>query len=251
VLWPIATWNPARSVWEIMQDALCGHSVPFLETFPPSGTMRNGVIYELPTPEAAISGSESFSSLGLLPTPVASFSANTPKNHLRKKPGRTRVTDLRILVENGLIASGGRLLAGQEEYELLPTPSVALGTGGQSSRSGARKGELLLGGIAQALGFGIVDWGIYARAVLRWQQVTGRMVPSPTELSPKGSAVLAPVFVEWMMGLAGGWVTQVPGVNRKAQFKILGNGVVPQQALLALSLLWEDYQAERLGVSGV
>jgi DNA (cytosine-5)-methyltransferase 1 len=54
-----------------------------------------------------------------------------------------------------------------------------------------------------------------------------------------------------MMGLGGGWVTQVPGVKRVAQFKILGNGVVPQQALLALSLLWEDYQAALLGVSAV
>lgn len=35
----------------------------------------------------------------LLPTPTATYSGNTAENHLRKKPGRVSVTDLRILVE--------------------------------------------------------------------------------------------------------------------------------------------------------
>lgn len=51
----------------------------------------------------------------LLPTPCASPSGNTPEEHLRKKPGRERVTDLSILVENDLMQSGGKL---------LPTPST-------------------------------------------------------------------------------------------------------------------------------
>jgi len=50
-------------------------------------------------------------------------------------------------------------------------------------------------------------------------------------------AVLNPALVEWMMGLPDGWVTKVPGLRRNAQLKALGNGVVPQQAVLALSLL--------------
>ena len=37
-----------------------------------------------------------------------------------------------------------------------------------------------------------------------------------------------------MMGLPAGHVTAVPGVNRNAQLKALGNGVVPQQAIAAL-----------------
>ena len=39
------------------------------------------------------------------------------------------------------------------------------------------------------------------------------------------------------MGLPDGWVTAVPGLSRNAQLKALGNGVVPQQAVLALRLL--------------
>ncbi len=40
-----------------------------------------------------------------------------------------------------------------------------------------------------------------------------------------------------MQGLPEGWVTDVPGLSRNAMLKALGNGVVPQQAALALRLL--------------
>lgn len=43
-------------------------------------------------------------------------------------------------------------------------------------------------------------------------------------------------FVEYMMGLPEGWVTDLP-ISRAQQFKMLGNGVVPQQAHYALSQL--------------
>lgn len=39
------------------------------------------------------------------------------------------------------------------------------------------------------------------------------------------------------MGLPEGWVTDVPGLSRNAQLKVLGNGVVPAQAEMALRLL--------------
>jgi DNA (cytosine-5)-methyltransferase 1 len=40
-----------------------------------------------------------------------------------------------------------------------------------------------------------------------------------------------------MMGLPPGFVTGVPGIPRTRQLKIIGNGVVPQQAATALRLL--------------
>ncbi len=40
-----------------------------------------------------------------------------------------------------------------------------------------------------------------------------------------------------MMGLPAGWVTDIPGITRKEQLRILGNGVVPQQAHHAYGLL--------------
>jgi DNA (cytosine-5)-methyltransferase 1 len=49
-----------------------------------------------------------------------------------------------------------------------------------------------------------------------------------------------------MMGLPDGWVTDVPGLSVNAQLKALGNGVVPQQAALALSLLCPDWLAQEV-----
>lgn len=89
---------------------------------------------------------------------------------------------------------------------------------------------------------GRIEWGQYAPAVHRWERILGR--PAPRPVDDRGR--LAPVFVEWMMGLPAGWVTDVPGLTRNAQLKALGNGVVPQQAAYALRLL-----LARAGVSGV
>jgi DNA (cytosine-5)-methyltransferase 1 len=47
---------------------------------------------------------------------------------------------------------------------------------------------------------------------------------------------LNPKFVEYMMGLPEGWVTD-QGLSRANQLKMLGNGVVPQQAKYALEIL--------------
>lgn len=60
----------------------------------------------------------------------------------------------------------------------------------------------------------------------------------PTQQSPAGAHRLNPAFVEWMMGLPAGHVTAPEiGLTRQEQLKALGNGVVPQQAALALRKL--------------
>lgn len=46
------------------------------------------------------------------------------------------------------------------------------------------------------------------------------------------------------MGLPEGWVTDVPGLSRNAQLKLLGNGVVVQQGAAALRQLLAAYAAE-------
>jgi DNA (cytosine-5)-methyltransferase 1 len=55
---------------------------------------------------------------------------------------------------------------------------------------------------------------------------------------------LNPKFVEYMMGLPKGWVTDLD-ISRSQQLKILGNGVVPQQAYYALQLLCDTPIIER------
>lgn len=82
-----------------------------------------------------------------------------------------------------------------------------------------------------------VQWGQFGPAVRRWESVLGRPAPAPTGLSTRGGQALSPRFVEWMMGLPPGWVTDVPGLTRNDQLKALGNGVVPQQAALAVRYL--------------
>ena len=78
----------------------------------------------------------------------------------------------------------------------------------------------------------LVDWGTYTEAIHRWEPIVGRPAPDPTDDRQR----LNPKFVEWMMGLPDGWVTDVIP-NRSPALKMLGNGVVPQQAGFALGLL--------------
>ena len=68
--------------------------------------------------------------------------------------------------------------------------------------------------------------------------VLGRPAPAPTEPGRNGPR-LSSAFVEWLMGLPAGHVTDVPGLSRNTQLRALGNGVVPQQAARALERLLE------------
>lgn len=81
-----------------------------------------------------------------------------------------------------------------------------------------------------------IAWGAYEPAIRRWESVLGRPAPAPTEPGRDGPR-LSPRFVEFLMGLPEGHVVDVPGISRNAALKALGNGVVPQQAALALRLL--------------
>ena len=57
-------------------------------------------------------------------------------------------------------------------------------------------------------------------------------------------------FVEYMMGLPDGWVTNVD-LPRAQMLKILGNGVVPQQAYRALELMHSYPQGLSTGVANL
>lgn len=87
-----------------------------------------------------------------------------------------------------------------------------------------------------------LSWGQYEPAVRRWKRLT-RPAPAPTEPGRNGQPRLSPAFVEWLMGLPAGWVTDVPGVTRNEALKMLGNGVVPAQAAEALRRLLKVQEA--------
>ena len=81
------------------------------------------------------------------------------------------------------------------------------------------------------------QWGDYAPAIRRWERILGRPAPAPTQDKQRGDGQqLSPRFVEWLMGLDG-HVTSVPGLSRNEMLRVLGNGVVPQQAQLAVRWL--------------
>ena len=63
-------------------------------------------------------------------------------------------------------------------------------------------------------------------------QMRLQRAPNPLDINNKLNAK----FVEYMMGLPEGWVTDLD-ISRSQQLKLLGNGVVPQQAYYALELL--------------
>ena len=65
--------------------------------------------------------------------------------------------------------------------------------------------------------------------------MTNRNAPAPIA-QDKNKNIVNPTFVEWMMGLPEGHVTG-HGLSNAQALKMLGNGVVPQQAEMALRLL--------------
>jgi len=130
--------------------------------------------------------------------------------------------------------------------ELLPTPAAADGERGPDFARADREGsggDDLVTICARATRNRGSNWGKYEPAIRRWEALT-RTAPSPTEPNTKGKPRLNPAFSEWMMGWPAGWVTDVPGISRNDQLRIIGNGVVPQCAAAALVWLLSIPSAE-------
>ena len=114
-----------------------------------------------------------------------------------------------------------------DAVSLLPTPRTSDTNGAGSHGDGGPD-----------LRTAVIDWGQYDAAVRRAELALGRSAPAPTEPNRNGNPRLSARFVEWMMMLPDGWVTDPAiGLSRNAQLKALGNGVVPPQAFAALTAL--------------
>lgn len=121
-----------------------------------------------------------------------------------------------------------------EAQRLLPTPMT---TDAKSHSAGdLRRNDPGLRAVGALLPAAVHQrWGDYEPAITRWETVTGRPAPSHTEPTGlDGAPRLSPRFVEWMMGLPSGHVTNTPDITRAEALKALGNGVVPQQAAHAI-----------------
>ena len=137
------------------------------------------------------------------------------------------------------------ILAGRfsgENVELLRTPAASEAERGHQpeEKAKARGGQVTLSGQTN---FG-ADFGRFEPAIRRWEEITGNQAPEPTKPDGKdGGPRLSADFTEWMMGLQPGWITGV-GLSRKDELKACGNGVVPQQAKLALTMLKARFELE-------
>lgn len=206
----------------------------------------------------------------LLPTPMTSYSQRSADQWRAGRPAgngqeREQIGDLEIAVKdllptpsvsnshgNAVNSRGELLLPGAaESMALLPTPLSGEARHGSPGQHRSRGDTMLTGEVLALAGQeGIKwDWRAYGPAVRRWELVRGMAAPAPVEPGKGGKPRLAAEFAEWMMGMPwigidcdgpgpdGGWVTGVPGLPRSAQLKIIGNGVVWRQALMAVCAL--------------
>lgn len=184
----------------------------------------------------------------LLPTPVASDGERGSLTYSRGNPTLTGA--VRSLLPTPAARdwkSGASNLLGRNArplnevvVNLLPTPTAHRYGRNRSASQGASSRpsiEYLARDLADDRQWVASDGTDYRPAIRRWEHVTGRSAPCPTEPGTRGNRRLSPAFAEWLMGLPAGWITAVPGIPRKEQLKIIGNGVVWQQAHHAYSLL--------------
>jgi hypothetical protein len=125
---------------------------------------------------------------------------------------------------------------------MLPTTRTSMANGASQKEldAGNPKGRLET----------VTNWGKFEPAIRRWEETIGRPAPAPTKPDGKdGNHRLSSAFTEWMMGLPQGWITDV-GLKRNEELKACGNGVVPQQAELALRILLEGIEIKAGGGSG-
>lgn len=129
------------------------------------------------------------------------------------------------------------------ERAIFHSGEVLLPTTRTSMANGPTQKEIAAGNpksrIEVEVELGGTNWGKFEPAIRRWEEVLGRPAPAPTKPDGKdGAHRLSSAFTEFMMGLEPGWITDC-GLTRNEELKACGNGVVPQQAELALRILLE------------
>ena len=111
-------------------------------------------------------------------------------------------------------------------FSLLPTPVSSDATRGPywNGRTGASLAHAVLRAHRDD------TWDTYLPAIQHWETVTSSNAPAAVEPNRNGEQRITIEFVTWMMGWPEDWLTG----SRVTQLMLLGNGVVPQQAALAI-----------------
>ena len=160
-----------------------------------------------------------FHKVELFMTPVATEGTKAPSQQTSEVKGKT----------------GQVWLSNQaKDLSLLPTATAIQSRNATSGRQPGSKHHT--GTTLHDVAY-LGSWGKFEPAITRWEAILDRPAPEPTKPDGKeGNHRLSSKFTEWMMGLPDGWITDI-GLKRNDELKACGNGVVPQQAELALSLL--------------
>lgn len=177
----LASFDPATSSWRTCQLSLFEDSMSSSLTWPRSGSMRSGTVYEHATSVPRTSANDS----GLWPTPVARDDGKTPEAHMamkqRMKGGpRNTITSLTVMVK-------------AVERQMWPTPRAT-----DADRGG--RGDLI-------------------QAVRGNSNPHFRRWPTPTASRRSGlqshgrNAILGPLnptWLEWLMGFPMDWTAVAP-----------------------------------------
>lgn len=223
---PSAFYDPESRCWRTSQGTFLSDSMPSSVTLPRWGMTRAGVLYELPTPALPTVAHECSS---LLPTPAVNDMG------AGKTPEAWDEWTARMQAKHGNGNGHGPSLS-IEALRLLPTPAAHDSGNSPATHLRKKPGRSQVTSLQVITDHGLLSSGGRISPPLpNGEHVLGRPAPAPTEPGRDGPR-LSPRFVEWLMGLPAGWVTDC-GLPRTQQLKCLGNGVVPQQALLALRLL--------------
>jgi DNA (cytosine-5)-methyltransferase 1 len=169
--------------------------------------------------------------LRLLPTPVASEGTKAPAQQDAETKG-----------QNGQVWLSN-VAKGISNDNLLPTPNTMEHLPARTEEQIAESKKRSPAGynnLREKVLHEATNWGKFELAIRRWEAVIGRPSPAPTKPDGKDDQHrLSSEFTEWMMGLPQGWITDA-GLKRNDELKACGNGVVPQQAEMALRLLLSD-----------
>jgi len=176
----------------------------------------------------------------LMPTPVASEGTKASATQSSSRRAETGQVFLTNIIHDVAVKNGNRVPLGN----LLPTTRAQNGEDRNNKiyPRDASKPQNLENALANTLTeTSQTAWGKFEPAIRRWEETLGRPAPLPTNPDGKdGAHRLSSKFTEWMMGLPEGWVTGV-GLTRNEELKACGNGVVPQQAEMALRSLLQGF----------
>lgn len=165
----------------------------------------------------SVSLAQVFHRKDLFPTPTSRDHKDGQAEHIRKDKVQVD-TIARAVFNSGEV--------------LLPTTRTSMKNGASAKEVAAGNPKFRLEAVT--------NWGRFEPAIRRWEEILGRPAPDPTKPDGKdGAHRLSSAFTEWMMGVPEGWITDA-GLTRNEELKACGNGVVPQQAELALRMLIGD-----------